>query len=115
TTVMNRKKAASRIATSFPNQPASVVPTAVASEVTCADWPSPAGTVTITAHVASRYATITANEPHTRERVIDRSSLISTPMLRGTSTPRSASTTNPKKLQLVRLIPVSADGDHACQ
>src|SRR6188508_31866 len=101
---MNRKNAASRIATSFPNQPAIVVPTAVARAVTCADSPSAAGTVTIT-----------ASEPHKRYRVIERSSLISTPMLRGTSTPRSASTTSPKKLQFVRLIPLSADGDHADQ
>ena len=35
----------------MPAQPANEMPTAVASAVTWADWPSAAGTVTITAHV----------------------------------------------------------------
>ena len=38
--------------------------------------------------------------------------MISTPTFSGTSTPKRARTSKPKKLQLAKLIPVSADGEH---
>src|SRR5207253_9852226 len=59
------------------------------------------GTTTMLPHVVHRYATITTIEPQKRYRVIDRSLLTSTPMFKGTSIPRSASTTTPKNSQFL--------------
>src|SRR5215470_10882562 len=56
------------------------------------------GTTTMLDQVVHRYATITTRQPQNRYRLMERSLLISAPMFKGTSMPRSARTTVEKNV-----------------
>lgn len=115
TTVMNRKKAASRIATSLLTRPANATPTAVASAVTCADCPSAArdrhhhcpGRQQVGRHHGHRSPHQVASD---RALILDLDAHVE-----GHFYAQEGQHHQSEELQLVRLILASADGAHADQ